>query len=211
MLKVSLRQSSSPGCWRLDGQSWRSGCGCVVPYEHPSLEAFARTSNTRTLFVVRERLASKPRELWGPPQAVDEAAIDSLRASMCRWPLDYVTLEVPNSPGPVVFKAGRWGTAPIYLLSTKLGLEADWDPARLYPHLDQGIDFHRAVLCLVNLGYPYSRRTLFPQMWHLTERANAVWQPETSTLDVIYPNALHWPRVRRLRPEADVLEAFERV
>jgi asparagine synthase (glutamine-hydrolysing) len=130
---------------------------------------------------------------------------------MCRWPLDYVTLEVPNFSGPVLFKAGRWGTAPIYLVSTKRGLEADWDPARLYPYLDQGIDFQRAVLCLVNLGYPYSRRTLFPQMWHLTERANAGWQPETSTLDVIYPDALSWPRARRLRPEADVLSAFERV
>jgi asparagine synthase (glutamine-hydrolysing) len=211
MLRVSLNRAESPGCWRLDGQSWRSAAGCVAPYDHPSLEAFARASSTRTLFVVREKLATRPRESWRPPQPADEPAIDSLLTSMCRWPLDYVTLEIPVSQGPVVFKAGRWGTAPIYLVSTRRGLEADWDPARLYPYLPQNIDFQRAVLCLVNLGYPYSRRTLFPQMWHLTERATAVWQPETSALEVVYPAALSWPRARRLRPGADVLGAFERV
>jgi asparagine synthase (glutamine-hydrolysing) len=208
MLSISLPLGSTFGAWRFDGGCWRSGAAVVAPYRHPRLEAFARASPTRTLFVVRERLAGAPPF---PPDATgSEAAIEELRVSMREWPLDYLLLQVPAAPGPCMAEAGRWGTAPLYLVSARHGLEADWDPAKLYPHLRQGMDFQRAVHCLVNLGYPYSRRTLFPDMWHLTERATATWDSRTGALDVAYPRALDWPPRRRLRPDADVLEAFER-
>ncbi len=207
MLSLTFPCDESAGQWRHDGRSWRSGRIKITPYAHPNLEHLSRAGPSGALFVVRERRADRAGETPAPLDLTPDAAVADLRAEMRAWPGDFVMVAVPADGPSCELEAGRWGTAPVFLTAGARGLEADWDPTRLYPHLRAGVDFGRLAHTLVNLGCPYSRRTLFPDLWQLTERATAVWTPEAG-VGVVYPPTLQWPRVGRLRPDADVFGAF---
>ncbi|MCQ0092254.1 hypothetical protein FGD77_11310 [Roseovarius sp. M141] len=135
---------------------------------------------------------------------------DQFVAHSTEWPLNNQLILIDNS-GKVSIRAGGWGSAPVYLAPHATTLYADWDPARLYGHISGEIDPVRAALALAGFGHPYSRHTLFRGLFLLTERSHATFDPETGRLDIKYPASAKRVLPRRLRPDADVTNAFESV
>lgn len=194
--------------WILTGTRWTSAGGVIEPYIHPALEAFSLVAGERRAFVVREKARGRgldnPADVLIRPEEF-ERRVGELRA----WPLDVVVLILPWRPGePVVLRSGAWSVAPLYLLDNGDGLRLHWDAAQLYPHLRQPADFSHLAFALRHMDTPYSRRTLFPEMRRLTERAEATWQPGKQPT-VAYPLPMPHSLARRLISGADVLGTFD--
>lgn len=217
MLRFHVRGGDLSGPWRSEGGGWRAGRSYVEPFTHPALEHFSIAAAERVLIVVRERLAGVTRDASPQPPGVieavgEEAFLDECGAALA-WPLDFVAVQLSlraDSPA-VELRAGRWGSAPLYLVSRAGDFWGDWDPARLYAHLtSEQLSAELAARFLVNCDQPYSRRTIFPEIQRLTERARASWTPEGhgSGLAFEYPPAAPLTSARKLKPGADPVAGF---
>ncbi|MBK1613634.1 hypothetical protein CKO44_09145 [Rubrivivax gelatinosus] len=196
--------------WTAAAGRWAAGRSWVQPFEHPALECCSLVSPDRLAFIVRERGAMTGRLTGLEPQRVDEQAWDEQLAAALQWPLNVSVLTWrTDAAGSVLLRCGGWGTAPVCLAVQRDTLHGHWDPAQLYRFLQGGVDFGRAAYLLARIGAPYSRRTLFPGMQLLTERACADWDPERHGLRIDYPQPMPVAGPRTLRADADVLGSFE--
>lgn len=215
MLSACLHENDLAGEWSPVRDGWAVGRSSIRPYLHPALHAGIYASRRRTAIIVRERDR-------GDPQPSDDFAVrrcaerelDEVLAEARAWSQDFIELLITRREGApdVRLRCGRWGTAPVYLLERGGVLRVDWDAVRLYPHLSSDrLDLGFAAQYLVDLDYPYSRRTIFPGVWMLTERAQAVWQPPSGALKVRYPRAEEHASARRLKRGARVEETFREI
>lgn len=207
--------ASDLGCpWRVIPQGWAAGRSAVHPYRHEALHAELRCSPSRTAVVVRERTVGVPQDAGGngSPGEITrttERDLDQWLDETRKWPLDFVSLVIGNT---VKLAAGSWGTAPLYLHTAPDVLRASWDVADLYPHLRSAeLDIHFASQYLLSLGHPYSRRTIFPEIARLTERARAYWRAPFERVTITYPPWLNHSVAHRLRSGANVVAAFREI
>jgi asparagine synthase (glutamine-hydrolysing) len=199
MLSLCLHARDAGGAWAPAPGGWSAGRSAILPYDHPALDSCMLVSPRRTAVLVRERIGGEPQPRGARDVAhCGERRLDHELAAVRRWPLDFLELLIERSEGAaeVRLRAGGWGTAPVYLLARGGTLRVDWDVARLYPHLRSSrLEPVFAAQYLLALGHPYSRRTVFPGVWMLTERATASWRPPYREIEVTYP-----PPQRRSRP-----------
>jgi asparagine synthase (glutamine-hydrolysing) len=138
---------------------------------------------------------------------VNENAFDAAITEAAAWPLNVVCVVVDHAKRIVEIRSGAWGSAPLYAVASEAALWADWDAARLYPHLSRGLDLPRAIYVMVEIGYPYSSQTIFQELMLLTERSVAKWEPY-GRLQMQYPLPVPRLKPRKLREGADVVAAF---
>lgn len=204
MLVLKLRSADRPFSWTPAGRSWRSGESFIHPFEHPSLETFSLTAGSRTLFVVRERIAG----VDPPTRAGDfDRVLDDARS----WPLDFLIIVTDDTSGEATMHAGAWGVAPLHLIARGGTLHGHWDPSELYRYVDarEPLEPDLAAELLVRGANSYSRRTVIRSLLMLTERARARWAAGSLRID--YPQAVGQPAARELKPNADVLGAFDEI
>ena len=212
MLSLCLHARDAGAAWAPAPGGWSAGRSAILPYPHPALHACMLVSPRRTAVVVRERIHGEPQP--GDALAVTrcgEGRLDRELAAARSWPLDFLELLITRREGgaEVRLRCGRWGTAPVYLMARGGTLRADWDVARLYPFLrSHRLEPALAAQYLLELGHPYSRRTLFPGVWMLTERATASWSPPSGDLAVVYPRPERHARAQRLGSRARVAATF---
>ena len=215
MLSVRLHARDAGGVWAPAPGGWSSGRSAILPYHHPALHACMLVSPRRAAVLVRERIDGEPR----PDGATSvthcgEGQLDRELAALRSWPLDFHELLIERRDGgaEVRLRCGRWGTAPVYLTARGGTLRVDWDVTRLYPHLrSDALDPAGAALYLLGLSHPYSRRTIFPDVSMLTERATAVWRPPSARVEVIYPRPERQARARPLPRGTRVVAAFREI
>ncbi len=220
MLKLSLSDDILEESWQTENCRWQCGQSFIEPFDHIALENFAFAGDSQMIFIVRERLNGYSASIKPPlPQVKD---INSKHASdiiseMNEWPLHFMIINLFVEPDnlKVSIKNGAWATAPVFLTVSKVGLQGDWDPAMLYPHLQtKNIDEIRLAHFFVAFETPYSARTIFSDMYMLTERAAAYWESKNSYstfIKIDYPSAIKSPAKRTLKPDADVLSMFEKI
>jgi len=199
------------GTWHSDTQGWHSERSSIKPYIHSALETFCVAAGHQKAFVVREKVrgagSNTPLDIHIHADDMKEKV-----AELLQWPLDYVVLLVSDIPGePVIMRYGGCSAAAIFLVPDGKFLRFHWDAACLYPFLKQSVDFSRAAYVLRFMGTPISRKTLFPDMKQLTERACARWDTLSGKLDIEYPSAKPHSLARKLSPNADVLGHFDEV
>ena len=214
MLELELHRRDLGACWSSDPGGWCAGGSRVRPFSHPALESAAFTDGNRTLFVVRERCGRS-----GPPSpaAIWRLSAEELSRTLANaeeWSLDFLLLLIRQSPegAQASLRCGDWGTAPLYLLDEGDTLWGHWDPARLFPRRrSRSLDPALAVHFLIHCGTPYSRRTLFPEVLRLTERAQGVWADRApgEGLRIEYPSAFPPVAPGLLKRDVDVPAAFE--
>lgn len=214
MLSAFLRASDLSEHWLAQPEGWVAGKSFLRPFANPALHAGGFFSATRTLLVVRERIRGVPAA--GAPELapVSEEEWDAALRAARAWPLDFIALAIVRSEGTaeVRLHTGHWGTAPVYLLAREKVLRVEWDATRLYPHLSSlRVDPSAAAEYVVNLDYPNSRRTLFPEISRLTERATAVWRAPHRRVSVQYPAPALVAQSGRLVRGADVCGAFREI
>jgi asparagine synthase (glutamine-hydrolysing) len=195
---------------------WSAGRSSIRPYAHTALHAAIHVSRRRTVVIVRERNRGNPQpggDFDG--RLCTERELDAVLAEAREWSQDFLELLITRREGEadVRLRCGRWGTAPVYLLERGGVLRVDWDATRLYPHLSSSrLEPGFAAQYLFDLDYPYSRRTIFPGMWMLTERAEASWRPSSPQgLKLKYPRAEAWASASRLKRNARVEETFREI
>lgn len=215
MLSFCLHATDAWDRWATTPTGWASGRSEIKPYLHPSLHAVLRVSPSRTAVLVRERVHGLP----APESSLDarpatEHELDRALAELRAWPLDFVELVIMRRGGAadVKLRAGRWGTAPVYLLARDGVLHGDWNVTRLYRHLRSAVlDPGFTAQYLLGLDHPYSRRTIFPEIQMLTERATAAWAPPFRTVAIRYPHAEAVAEAQRVRRGAKVTGAFREI
>jgi asparagine synthase (glutamine-hydrolysing) len=201
--------------WEPDGQSWIAGSSRVIPYLHRQLHVDVLRTSQRTAFITREAKR-------GLPQSVDPCAAVELSnreferriAEARSWDLEFAILEIAaHDEAPLVsLTCGQWGTAPIYLLLVNGTLRGDWDVTQLYAHLhSDALNPGFVAAYLLELDHPYSKDTIFPEIKHLTERAEARWAAPYDALSIAYPLAQEHALPSRLNPNADVAAAFRAI
>ncbi len=204
MLTLRLRPYAPDQTWSWDGTRYRTECHSsqVAPYPHPLVESLAATDGSRTLIVVRERLAG--RAPCSPaPRAFSPGEYDQACAAVRSWPGDFVLVE--NTPhAPVVVTAGALGVAPIYLACDGDTLVGSWDMADLRAFAT-GLCPKEAARLLVYRPR-YSNQTLFQGIHRLTERSTAHFG---GALYLCYPTPAPHGGPRALAEDADVLTAFD--
>ncbi|MBH5335072.1 asparagine synthase [Streptomyces pactum] len=191
--------------WAWDGIRYTTGDGSseLRPYPHPLLEHVAITDGSRTLLVVRERVAG--RRVADPnPQTVSPDAFDTARSLVGAWPADHVVTETAPDE-PVRVTTGPCGTAPLYVAHDRRSLFASWDMADLADHA-RGLNA-REVARLLIYRPRYSTETVFVGIHRVTERCTAFFGGH---LYLSYPEPALHGGPRELAPDADVLAAFVR-
>ena len=216
MLSVRLHARDAGGVWAPAPGGWSSGRSAILPYHHPALHACMLVSPRRTAVLVRERIDGEPRPAGAAPAITHcgEGQLDRERAALRSWPLDFHELLIERRDGAaeVRLRCGLWGTAPVYLTARGGTLRVDWDVTRLYPHLrSDALDPAGAALYLLGLSHPYSRRTIFPDVSMLTERATAVWRPPSARVEVAYPHPERQARAGRVERGTRVVAAFREI
>ena len=209
-LKLGFEKNTSASEWTAIDGVWRYGTCFVAPYRHRRIAASSLRCGERIAFVIRERssVSRAPNDVSAIGD-VDDDAFDGALREAAAWPLNFVSLVVDHARRCAEIRSGEWGSAPLYALTRGGTLWADWDAARLYPFLRRGLDLPRAILALVEIGYPYSSQTIFEELVHLTERSVARWEAARGHLEIEYPRPVPRLRPRKIREGADVLAAFD--
>lgn len=204
MLALQFRSADRPFSWTPAGRGWRSGDSFIHPFEHPSLESFSLTAGGRSLFVVRERIAGAHPLTRGDDF---DRALDDARS----WPLEFLIIATDNASAEATMYTGSWGVAPLLLIARDGTLHGHWDPSELYRYVDarEPLEPDLAAELLVRGGNSYSWRTVIRSLLMLTERARARWADGSLRID--YPRAVALPAARELKPDADVLGAFDEI
>lgn len=216
MVKSRIRRCDLTLPWRASSTGWTAGDSFVHPFRNPGLEDFAVSAGNKLFLVVRERLRSgssdRPQSVPGIPNCSTSTFL-AAQEEVCNWPLEFLSIELlqESEKEHLTIRAGKWGTACLYLLAKDGTLFADWDPAELYQHLGSSqLDWELAAHFLVGFRKPYSRRTLFPEIQRLTQGAVARWC-STGELKIDYPVPADIPRPGVLKANADVLFTFEEI
>jgi asparagine synthase (glutamine-hydrolysing) len=214
MLSLRLHARDAGGAWAPGPGGWSAGRSTILPYHHPALHACLLASPRRTAVLVRERDDGEPRPSAWTVTPCGEGELDRELAAARRWPLELLELLIERREGgaEVRLRCGRWGTAPVYLLARGGTLRVDWDVSRLYPYLrSDRLQPEVAAQVLLDLNHPYSRRTIFPGISMLTERATASWRPPSMRVEVAYPRPEGHARARRLKRGARVVQTFREI
>ncbi|MFJ9028280.1 hypothetical protein ACIRQP_07100 [Streptomyces sp. NPDC102274] len=173
----------------------------ITPYRHPMVEHLAMTDGQRTLLVVRERAADRPR-CEPTVRRASAREYDHARELAEQWPADYVVAETTPDE-PVRVTAGTCRTTPLYLAHDADALNGSWDMADLRSHVGS-INVREATRLLLYRPR-YGSDTLFTGVHRLTERACAHFGGH---LFLRYPSPALHTGPRELAPDADVLRAF---
>lgn len=221
MLVLHLTDRSAQGTWHRAKSGITVGDGSLTPFPHPALEMRCAATADELLVVVRERCPTAQPRASEPPGNDQDGLIapetaellEALDAEAEAWPLQAVRVRISRNGGHtgVTLRAGRWGTAPLFLTASPRELWAHWDPSALLPRLsDHALDRERVALYLATFSTPYSRRTMLRDLHLLTERATARWNGASAgcSLSIDYPAAIRRMRPRLLKPDADVEAAF---
>ncbi|MFB4195223.1 asparagine synthase-related protein [Streptomyces carpaticus] len=202
MLTLRLTPYSST-TWTYEGGSYLTSdlTSAVTPYQHPMVEHLSVTDGTRTLLIVRERVAQ--RTVSDPhPRSLTPAMYDRAREAALRWPADYVLIE-SASLLPVRISAGAARTTPLYLAHHDGVLHGSWDMSDLRRFA--GTLSTKEAARLLIYRPRYGSETLFTGIRRLTERSTAIFGGD---LYLHYPEPALHSSPRALAPEADVLAAF---
>ncbi len=212
MMSFRIEAGDLPGAWSAEAGRCTAGNSWIEPFRHPALESTLVVSDDAVGLIVRERSSMHRQPQALAIERVRSEAFDDHLAAALRWPLNIQVLSWrTRADAEVTLRCGGWGTAPVCLVRQGDILHGHWDAARLYRHLPNGIDLGHAAYLLARIGAPYSRRTLFPDMTMLTERATARWQPSRGDLQVSYPPRAPTLAPRPLHDNADVLGSFEQL
>ncbi|MFE0422179.1 asparagine synthase-related protein [Streptomyces sp. NPDC058953] len=202
MIKLRLTPYASTA-WEWNGRTYVTAdrTSEIVPYDHPLIENIAVTDGTRTLLVVRERVAC--REAHEPAlRSVTSRELEEARTLTEQWPTDYVLVE--TAPGdPCRVSTGPGGVAPLYVAHDRTSLYGSWNMADLAEY-SVGLS-SREVARLLIYRPRYSTETVFRGIHRVTERATAIYG---SHLYLHYPEPVLHGGPRELAPDADVLGAF---
>ncbi|MFC4048276.1 asparagine synthase-related protein [Actinomadura syzygii] len=202
MLTLRLTPYAS-ATWSWTGASYVTAeeTSSVTPYSHPMVEQLAVTDQTRTLLIVRERLASRA-SATPELRTLTPAAYDQAVEAAERWPADIVMIET-ESDRPVRITAGAARTTPLYLAHQGGTLHGSWDMASLKSYAT-GINPREAARLLIYRPR-YGCETLFSGITRLTERATAIFG---GALHLHYPEPALHSAPRELAPDGDVLAAL---
>jgi asparagine synthase (glutamine-hydrolysing) len=215
MLSFTIYAADLAEGWTSRGSAWCAGRSVIAPFRHPAVHTDVLVSPGRSAVIVRESVRGADLPTGGYiPLRCTEREFDRLLAETRRWPLDFVLLTLTHAgeaPG-VRLTCGRWGTAPLYLHAGRAVLRGDWDVTELYAHLrSTALDPGFAAQYLLSLEHPYSRKTIFPEIAMLTERASASWRAPFEAPKVRYPSPEEQASATRLKRGADVDGAFREI
>lgn len=212
MMRFALDLADCRSAWRWEGASIVSARSWIEPFRSPALESVLVTGPSSTLIVTRERLASvvpapaEPESRQWRCRTSDHYA--AVRRGIVEWPLEFFLVEV-RTEKQITLAAGRFGTAPVYVLANRQVLHGSWSLPDLYEYLTVSDLCEEGVVRFLARKSCYSRATLFRSVSRITERSVGVFSG--SGLDVKYPPPSHRDKPRQVRPGADVVSAFERV
>jgi asparagine synthase (glutamine-hydrolysing) len=169
----------------------------------------------RSAVIVRERVRGVELPTDGRiPRRCTEHEFDRLVGEAKKWPLDFVLLTMMHTQDGRALRltCGRWGSAPIYLHAADGVLRGTWDVTKLYPYLRSTIlDPGFVAQYLAILDYPYSRKTIFPEIAMLTERATASWSAPFAVPKIRYPSAEDHATAARAKPGTEVEGAMREI
>lgn len=205
MMQLHIERSDLAGPWIFCDGAWRSRRSFIGSYDHPAIESFMVEAKDCTLIMVRER--GNGNALQGSA-LVSESPGSDLLVKLRAWPLNFQIVEIRSGEKQVRLHASARAAAPLFVTGRNGALQADWDAARLYSSLPLEVDFEAAAYTLAYFALPYSRRTIFSHIQHLTERSTAIWNADPGLLSIKYPEAAVRCRPREVHVEADVHEAF---
>jgi len=215
MLTFSVHADDLAKRWRLSGLTWCAGRSIIAPYRHPALHAEMITTPRRSAVIVRESMRGNELPSQGQmPRSCTEREFDAVVSEARRWPLDFILLTMTHAEDARALRltCGRWGTAPIYLHAAGKVLRGDWDATTLYPFLrSTALDPGFVAQYLAALDYPYSRRTIFPEIAMLTERSTASWSAPFGVPKIRYPNAENRATARRVKAGSNVVGAMREI
>lgn len=208
VLKLQINPQRLDGSWTWNGSRLESGRSWIEPLAHPALDCLtvADRSTGATFVTVRELLPDREdhgrRAMVELPTDGYHHLLDEAR----EWPLDFVTVETART-GQVSVSAGTQGIAPVYLTANNGILYGSWNMADAARHLPAvSLDVLETTRLLA-LWFRYTHRTSFTGLYRLTERATATFDGGSLTFRM--PEAARHSTARELRPDADVLAAYE--
>lgn len=215
MLSACLHATDAARSWAPTQVGWDTGLSTIRPYAHPALHAGMFVSKRRTAVIVRERIGGQPRQDGSSSiTKCSERALDEVLAQSRAWPLDFIELLITRHDGlaDVRLRCGHWGTAPVYLLIRDGVFHLSWDVTHLYQFLPStNLDPAFAAQYVFGLDHPYSRQTIFPGIWMLTERATALISSPFRSIKITYPRHEERARAKRLKRNAHVVETFREI
>jgi len=219
MLKFALSSHDLSRQWHSYGSIWRSRQSWIEPYNHPFIETISTCSSEKTQLIVREVLPNTEEtghysSAEHDMKNVNEQVQNEIWEEMLNWPLDWIAIQI-STVGEVVLCNGLFNVAPVYLVQFKNTLRGSWDPIDLYPYLSSNpLNYERTAHYLVSFAHPYSKRTVFSDLYRLTERSYAEWKPQLKDgeqLSIIYPSPIQEPKVQRLRKNISPEQNFKKI
>ena len=188
MFELKVTTADGRKAWTTDRKEWSTPGGSFVrPFLNPALETKALQAPGMTLFISRERLSAGPKR--PQPAALETVSRKELLACLdaqAEHPLDYCAVLVVGGREPrCEVRCGQWGSAPLYLIDPEDDvLHGHWHPARLYQLLRRKrIDLSMFAASLVGREPIYSTHTYYTDIRRVTERARAIWDGRTLTIE----------------------------
>ncbi|GGM67747.1 hypothetical protein GCM10012275_42930 [Longimycelium tulufanense] len=193
-------------CWVPHRSRWVFKNSWITPLANPALDFAVVADSTRVCAIARERVLDRapldPRFLIFTHPAV----LDALLAELETWPGDYTVIEMQDQSARV--RAGRFGTAPLYLAPAGKILEGSWNLPDLRHLLSADRLRDRVTVRALTRQHRYSTDTLFRDVYRLTERATASATPERFSIEYPKP-AAHVMQPRKLRQGVDPIKEFD--
>lgn len=109
----------------------------------------------------------------------------------------------------ITLAAGRFGTAPVYVLRDRQVLHGSWSLPELYEYLTVSDLCDEGVVRYLARKPCYSGATVFRSVSRMTERSVGAFS--AGGFGVEYPLPSRRDKPRHVRPGVDVVSAFERV
>jgi asparagine synthase (glutamine-hydrolysing) len=198
---------------------WVFGSSYIEVYDHSILESYLIRGDNKLLLVVREKLDnysfSESIQKDGTQEfEIDKEKYEKIASNAKKWPLEFLLLEVVNigtnsNNYSISLQTGVWGTAPVYLTSTKESIAGNWDITKLYPFIKADcIDLAQVIYYLSGLE-GYSSRTIFKNVKLLTERAKAVFEPTNWHIEYPEPAPEYSPHF--LMDDAEVTDIYREI
>ncbi|BAY20411.1 hypothetical protein NIES2100_01520 [Calothrix sp. NIES-2100] len=210
MISLDIYKDDLVGNWVLEGAEWHCGRSRISPFLHPALEYRGITTAAYSAFWVCERLSeTQLSPSLSQIATVSPANFQQQLNYLYEWPLEFILILIDRHSQEVTLRAGRWGTAPVYIVAADNSLHVHWNPVHLYGLINQKLDLALAAQFLVNCSIPYCHQTLFSGIFLLTERSCAIWRPKQSkSFHLIYPDSIPSPKPRPVKVGVDVVEAL---
>lgn len=200
---------------------WKNNRSYIRPFSHRMVDVYYLREvggKNRWMVIARERYegASKVDKSSPIIKKCSEEEFERQSNILLTSYLDWMAIEVtPGQNKQVSLACGKHGTLPCYFVDKNNTLRGSYIPASLFPFIDKSnpLDFQKTCSFIKGI-MPYGSKLILKEINLLPAGSQIIWycnKESTSKVQVNYPEAIESVSPKKIKSNANPVEAFERI